>query len=282
MSSSIVVAIPPTILPSANFSSMTSTMVYSFSNVFNEVNMNNNRITNLSNPIDNHDAVNKQYADSIIGGGNLTGPISATAGVTNITSQSGTGTTFVMKDYPLLISPSITGNITIDGKIISNDTTNATSLLTGSFCTPGGISVSKDVRIGGTCYANEFFSTSDKRLKNRIKPIEKPIIDKFLQIKGYQYYMNNDLNLKYGIIAQELEDLGLNDLVDNTDKYKKVSYNSLIPLIIESVRNTNDRIDNLEKIIESLSCKLNIVEKVTINNFKRVETNRLKKRRSQK
>lgn len=357
---------PPTVLPSANFSSMSSTTTHGYMNIFDYVNMNDGRITNLSYPMHANDATNKQYVDSMVGGGNLTGPITAINGVSSITSQSGTGTTFLMdanpvitignlgmdfgrivnlaapvglndaatKDYvdthsmvdligpitsignitsvnsqtgtgstfvmntsPVLVAPnigsatatsldsgyiSLTGDMLITGKITSTNSTNTTTLLTGSIYTPGGMSASKDVRIGGICYADEFLSTSDKRLKNQIEPIDKNITDKFLKVKGYQYYMRNDPKKKYGILAQELEELGLGMLVDNSENYKRVSYQSVIPLLIETIRETNEKINELKNTLESLNCKLNMVEKVTINNFKRSETDRLKKRRSNK
>lgn len=370
MSSNILYPIvyprPPTVLPSANFSSMSSNITHGYMNIFDYVNMNDGRITNLSDPLHANDATNKQYVDSIVGGGNLTGPITAIGGISTITSQSGSGTTFLMdanpvitignlgmdfgrivnlatpinsndaatKNYvdthsmadlvgpitsvgnitsvnsqtgigstfvmnnsPILITPnigsaistslessyiSLSGDMLITGKIISTNSANASTLLTGSIYTPGGISVSKDIKIGGTCSADKFLSTSDKRLKNQIEPIDKDITGRFLKVKGYQYYMRNDPNKQYGILAQELEELGLGMLVDNSESYKRVSYQSVIPLLIETIRETNEKINELSNTIESLNCKLNMVEKVTINNFKRSETDRLKKRRSNK
>lgn len=352
---------PPTVLPSANFSSMSSTITHVYTNIFDYVNMNDGRIVNLSDPLHGHDAVNKDYVDNMVGGGNLTGPITAVNGVSSITSQSGNGTTFLMSDSPvvtggnlgmdfgriidlaapvgandaatknyvdthtmddlvgpitsvgnvtsvasqtgtgstfamnnspILITPnigvatatslassyiSLTGDMLVTGKIMSTNTTNATTLLTGSIYTPGGISASKDIRIGGTCYADEFLSTSDKRLKNQIEPIDKDITNRFLKVKGYQYYMRNNPKKKYGILAQELEELGLGMLVDNSESYKRVSYHSVIPLLIETIKETNLKVEELSNRLESLDCKLKMVEKVTINNFKRTETDKLKK-----
>lgn len=46
---------------------------------------------------------------------NLTGPISSTSGVTAITSQTGTGTKFVVDTSPTIITPTISGHPTVEG-----------------------------------------------------------------------------------------------------------------------------------------------------------------------
>jgi len=45
----------------------------------------------------------------------LTGPISSTSGVTSITSQTGTGTTFVVDTSPTIVTPTISGHPTVEG-----------------------------------------------------------------------------------------------------------------------------------------------------------------------
>lgn len=66
------------------------------------------------------------------GGGTLTGPISATAGVTSITSQTGTGTTFVVDTSPTLVTPNIgaaTGtSLSVSGQLTSTQATGTAPL----------------------------------------------------------------------------------------------------------------------------------------------------------
>lgn len=64
----------------------------------------------------------------------LTGPISSTAGVTSITDQTGTGTTFVVQNSPTLTTPNIgeatgtslvlSGDLTVNGTLVTINTTN--------------------------------------------------------------------------------------------------------------------------------------------------------------
>jgi hypothetical protein len=69
--------------------------------------MGTNKITGLGTPTVSTDAATKDYADSIVATapGNLTGPITSVGAATSITSQTGTGTKFVVDTSPTLITP---------------------------------------------------------------------------------------------------------------------------------------------------------------------------------
>jgi hypothetical protein len=100
----------------------------------------NTIITDVATPVSLTDAVNKNYVDSHPGS-NLTGPISATNGVTSITSQTGTGTTFAMSTGPIFINPNIgsasgnslltTGNVA-GNQLVSNVSTGTPPLIISS------------------------------------------------------------------------------------------------------------------------------------------------------
>ncbi len=202
----------------------------------NNINMQGGKITNLAEPIDDSDAATKDYVDTREM--TLTGPISATAGVTSVTSQTGNGSTFVMNTSPILITPDI-------------GVASGTSL-----------GIAGNVSAGGTCSAIDFVSTSDRRLKSNIKNIDHNDIIKFLKIKGYTYNLNNESCTRYGVIAQDLEEVGLGSLVDDSSDHKKVSYQSLIPIMIETIKNMEYKIEKdlvkitlLEKRIEKLEKK---------------------------
>ena len=61
--------------------------------------------------------------------------------------------------------------------------------------------------------------------KSNINNIDYADILKFLKLKGYTYDLKNEKGKKYGVIAQELEELGLGSIVDNTDEYKRIVHN---------------------------------------------------------
>jgi hypothetical protein len=85
-------------------------------------------ISQVATPVNAMDAANKDYVDTHSSGTNLTGPISATNGVTSITSQTGTGTTFVMNTNPTLVTPNIgaaTGiSLNVSGLVSGNQLTS--------------------------------------------------------------------------------------------------------------------------------------------------------------
>ena len=50
-------------------------------------------------------------------------------------------------------------------------------------------------------------------------------------------------NKFYGVIAQQLEEIGLNNMVSGTEQ-KSVNYLQLIPLIIEAIKKLADDFDD--------------------------------------
>ena len=93
---------------------------------------------------------------------------------------------------------------------------------------------------------------SDKRLKENIKPIESAI-NKVQQISGNTYTRNDlkDPSRSYaGVIAQEIE-VVLPEAVNETeDGTKTVDYNSVIALLVESVKELKTEVDDLKKQLD--------------------------------
>lgn len=84
-------------------------------------------------------------------------------------------------------------------------------------------------------YATAFYESSDERLKEHIEHIDKTELDKVDNVTLKQFFMNNQF--KYGVIAQELEAVGLGNLVStNKDGYKSVDYIAFLILEIESLK----------------------------------------------
>ena len=100
----------------------------------------------------------------------------------------------------------------------------------------------------GKITAKSFYQSSDKRLKYNIKDISDEDIEKAeaIKLKSFNFKSNNDFH--YGVIAQDLEEKGLNDIVtEKEDGYKSVDYISLLVLKVAA----------LEKEIKDLKDKLN-------------------------
>ena len=103
-----------------------------------------------------------------------------------------------------------------------------------------------EIKAGGDIYA---FSSSDERLKNNISKIEDPLA-KVVSLGGYTFDWNENTEkegTETGVIAQEVEALGLPGIVTTRDDgYKAVRYEKLVPLLIEAIKELNDKVSSLE------------------------------------
>ena len=104
-----------------------------------------------------------------------------------------------------------------------------------------------DVLVSGVTTSTDFNSASDIKLKENIKPIINPI-DKVLQINGVSFDWKESGRSSMGVIAQDVEKV-LPELVNGTDS-KTVNYNGLIGLLIEVVKEQQQRINTLEENIK--------------------------------
>ncbi len=116
---------------------------------------------------------------------------------------------------------------------------------TGNILISGNITCNQ-VRANDDVFA--FFS-SDERLKDNISKIEDPLA-KVVSLGGYTFDWNeNTVNegSETGVIAQEVESLGLPGIVTTRDNgYKAVRYEKLVPLLIEAIKELNDKVSSLE------------------------------------
>lgn len=128
---------------------------------------------------------------------------------------------------------------------------------------------------GKVSAANGFFKESDSRLKSDIKPLDYTL-DQICSIPTVSFIMNDQKQI--GTIAQNLEELGFEDIVTEGDtlktevknpeqfesftkdgeeyvKVKKVEYEMLGVLAIEGVKMLKDEIEKLKAEIETLKNK---------------------------
>jgi hypothetical protein len=179
----------------------------------------------------------------------------------NFRSRAGGGTTFAIINAAgigLGASPSYKLHVVGDGYITSgslgvNVTPNATD---------GRIDASNDI----VAYS------SDRRLKTNIKLIENPI-DKIKKIDGFTFNWNDKANQLAGydkdisvsgVYAQQVQEVLPeavklapfdNDGNDNSisgENYLTVQYEKLVPLLIESIKELNKKVEDLTEIINNL------------------------------
>jgi hypothetical protein len=107
-----------------------------------------------------------------------------------------------------------------------------------------------DVNISGILTATDINSSSDIRLKKNIKKFENTL-DKIDDIKGVSFEWKETNSKSAGIIAQDLEKV-FPELVINTSEYKKVNYNGLIGVLIESIKELKEEVKDLKKRLSKL------------------------------
>lgn len=103
--------------------------------------------------------------------------------------------------------------------------------------------------VSGAIYAtSNITANSDLTLKKNLKLIDNPI-DKLMQLNGYAYQWKSDDSHQYGVIAQEVEKILPYAVSTGNDGIKGVSYNQIIPVLIEAIKVQNKRIVELESKI---------------------------------
>ena len=122
---------------------------------------------------------------------------------------------------------------------------------TGSF---GCVESVGAIRAGDDVIA---FHSSDERLKNNITIIENPI-DKVKQLRGIEYEWNG-LQSNYpsgskdsGIIAQDVQKVLPQLVKERKGGYLGVRHDRLVGLLIESVKEQQQQIDELKKEVQEL------------------------------
>jgi hypothetical protein len=115
----------------------------------------------------------------------------------------------------------------------------------------GRTTVGHNLTVSGSIYATNdiiAYHSSDKRLKDNIELISKPI-EKVKQINGVSFDWNDKsehTGHDIGVIAQEIEAV-LPELVRTRDDgYKAVRYEKIVALLIEAVKEQQLQIDELK------------------------------------
>jgi hypothetical protein len=110
----------------------------------------------------------------------------------------------------------------------------------------GDTTVSNDLTVGG-----DIVVSSDARLKANIVSLGSTLA-KLLLIDGKSYTMKKDGKQKIGVLAQDIQKV-FPELVTTDDKdMLAVNYQGLVPVLINALKEQDDKISRLEKIVEKL------------------------------
>jgi len=117
-----------------------------------------------------------------------------------------------------------------------------------------GVDIAASATDGRIDAANDVvaYSTSDKRLKENIKPLENAL-EKINQIRGVEFdwkelneeerrEIHGNQGHDVGVIAQEVEAILPEVVTERKNGYKAVKYEKIVPLLIEAVKELSNRI----------------------------------------
>jgi len=110
----------------------------------------------------------------------------------------------------------------------------------------GDTTVSNDLTVGG-----DIVVSSDARLKANIVSLGSTLA-KLLLIDGKSYTMKKNGKQKIGVLAQDIQKV-FPELVTTDDKEMlAVNYQGLVPVLINALKEQDDKISRLEKLVEKL------------------------------
>jgi hypothetical protein len=97
----------------------------------------------------------------------------------------------------------------------------------------------------GTVTSTIFSASSDQRLKTNIDTVSKPleVVDK---LRGVSFDRIDTGIKDYGVVAQEIEQVLPTLVHQNVDGYKSVSYNSIIGILIEAIKELRQEVEKLK------------------------------------
>lgn len=111
------------------------------------------------------------------------------------------------------------------------------------------LDVSGSIDATGQITSPFFYSESDATLKENITPIKNPL-KKILGLVGVNFKWKSNKQKSLGVIAQEVEKI-IPEIVGRSNTgMKTVQYDSLIPLLIEAIKEQQIQIDELRKKIK--------------------------------
>ena len=157
----------------------------------------------------------------------------------------------------------INGNVTFSKNYkvrIENDT-KGINPSTSPLYVAGSAYIGGEIYVTNYCEAQYFNARSDKRAKENIQPFSDNALDIVKNINTYTFnYKNNPNQVSYGILAQDLLDVNINNFnfINNkeatgiNDDYMSIKESKLVYLLIEAVKEQQKEIEDLKTELKAL------------------------------
>jgi ribosomal protein S6E (S10) len=123
--------------------------------------------------------------------------------------------------------------------------------------------------VKGNAYTTGSWGSSDVRFKKNISSIDNSL-HRVMKVHGVSFEFRNDKfrdyqfaeGRQFGFIAQELEREFPEVVKTESDGYKSVNYNGMIPVLLEAIKEQQKMIKNLKTDNENLNTRLEKLEKM--------------------
>ena len=164
--------------------------------------------------------------------------------VTNTDASTSTSTGALIVSGGVGIGSTLTADTIISNGVKLGAAHNAITTVDG-----GALDVDGSLTVSGDITA---FFTSDERLKDNIRTIDDPL-QKIISISGNTFDWNDKSNKfghDVGLIAQEVNTVLPEAVIERDDGYLAVDYNKVIPLLVEAVKDLSAKIDSLEQKLQ--------------------------------
>ena len=138
-------------------------------------------------------------------------------------------------------------NIQLTSPLILYNASASASTTTGSNIQVDSL-VANTITVEGTCYAREYVTLSDSRVKEGLGPIGSISFDTLESMNAYTYtYMDSPSSEKrLGLVAQEVA-AAYPECVVERGGTKYVNYAAVTAVLLEAVKDLNARVKVLEK-----------------------------------
>lgn len=114
--------------------------------------------------------------------------------------------------------------------------------------------------VGGTVTAVQYLTSSDRRLKENIKPLGQAL-DTVEHLQGVTFNWKKDGSKEIGVIAQEVEAVVPELVATDKDGMKSVKYGNMAAILIEAVKEQQEQIGEQRQQIDGLNKRIETLEK---------------------
>ena len=101
----------------------------------------------------------------------------------------------------------------------------------------------------GLLTSTDYNSSSDKKLKKNIKTVDNAL-DKVMALRGVSFDWKEGGAKAIGLIAQEAEKVIPEIVLRDENGYLGIKYNNLIGVLVEAIKEQQEQINTLKKLIE--------------------------------